>query len=93
MTDGHFRICRYPIFAGYNASAALSTIMRYVAVVKHCYGNALYVMRTVEKLESVGISTLTIDDPALPFGFGDASWSIKSTGATPSQRAFPTNLG
>jgi carboxyvinyl-carboxyphosphonate phosphorylmutase len=41
-----------------------------VAVAEHGYGNALNVMRTVEELESAGVSALSIDDPALPFGFG-----------------------
>ena len=45
-----------------------------VAVAEHGYGNALNVMRTVEELESVGVSALTIDDPALPLGFGEAQW-------------------
>ena len=45
-----------------------------VAVAEHGYGNALNIMRTVEELESVGVSALTIDDPALPFGFGEAQW-------------------
>ena len=36
----------------------------------HGYGNALNVMRTVEELESAGISCLTIDDQVEPVPFG-----------------------
>ncbi|MBE0619608.1 MAG: isocitrate lyase/PEP mutase family protein [Burkholderiales bacterium] len=36
----------------------------------HGYGNALNVMRTVEELETAGIAGLTIEDTALPQGFG-----------------------
>jgi len=36
----------------------------------HGYGNALNVMRTVEELEAAGVSALTIEDTALPRGFG-----------------------
>jgi carboxyvinyl-carboxyphosphonate phosphorylmutase len=36
----------------------------------HGYGNALNVMRTVEELEAAGVSALTIEDTALPQGFG-----------------------
>jgi len=38
----------------------------------HGYGNALNVMRTVEELESAGVSALTIEDTALPVGFGSS---------------------
>ena len=38
----------------------------------HGYGNALNVMRTVEELETAGVSALTIEDTALPIGFGGA---------------------
>ena len=38
----------------------------------HGYGNALNVMRTVEELETAGVSALTIEDTALPRGFGAA---------------------
>ncbi len=37
----------------------------------HGYGNALNVMRTVEELEKAGIAGLTIEDTALPQGFGE----------------------
>ena len=37
----------------------------------HGYGNALNVMRTVEELEAVGVSGLTIEDMVLPKPFGD----------------------
>ena len=36
----------------------------------HGYGNALSVMRTVEELETAGVSALTIEDTVLPRGFG-----------------------
>jgi oxaloacetate decarboxylase len=36
----------------------------------HGYGNALNVMRTVEELETSGVSALSIEDTALPAGFG-----------------------
>ncbi len=36
----------------------------------HGYGNALNVRRTVEELESAGASGLSIEDTALPAGFG-----------------------
>src|SRR6185312_12270852 len=36
----------------------------------HGYGNALNVMRTVEELETAGVSALSIEDTALPAGFG-----------------------
>ena len=38
----------------------------------HGYGNALNVMRTVEELETAGVSALTIEDTALPRTFGAA---------------------
>ena len=36
----------------------------------HGYGNALNVKRTVEELETAGVSALTIEDTSLPRGFG-----------------------
>ena len=36
----------------------------------HGYGNALNVMRTVEELENAGVAALSIEDTALPRGFG-----------------------
>ena len=38
----------------------------------HGYGNALNVRRTVEELETAGVSALTIEDTQLPLGFGAA---------------------
>ena len=38
----------------------------------HGYGNALNVRRTVEELETAGVSCLTIEDTQLPLGFGAA---------------------
>ena len=37
----------------------------------HGYGNALNVMRTVEELESAGVSAMTIEDTVLPRAFGN----------------------
>ena len=39
----------------------------------HGYGNALNVRRTVEELETAGVSCLTIEDTALPLSFGNPS--------------------
>lgn len=39
----------------------------------HGYGNALNVMRTVTELETAGVAGLSIEDTALPAGFGAAS--------------------
>ena len=36
----------------------------------HGYGNALSVKRTVEELETAGVAALTIEDTALPTGYG-----------------------
>jgi carboxyvinyl-carboxyphosphonate phosphorylmutase len=36
----------------------------------HGYGNALNVMRTVAELETAGVAALTVEDTALPFGYG-----------------------
>ncbi|MCI0441533.1 MAG: isocitrate lyase/phosphoenolpyruvate mutase family protein [Chloroflexi bacterium] len=38
----------------------------------HGYGNALNVKRTVEELETAGVSALTIEDTLLPMRFGNA---------------------
>jgi carboxyvinyl-carboxyphosphonate phosphorylmutase len=38
----------------------------------HGYGNALNVMRTVEELETVGLSAMTIEDTLLPTAYGSA---------------------
>jgi len=37
----------------------------------HGYGNALNVMRTVEELETAGVSALSIEDTQLPVAYGD----------------------
>ena len=44
----------------------------------HGYGNALNVMRTVEELETAGVSALTIEDTALPRGYGAAGAELLS---------------
>lgn len=36
----------------------------------HGFGNALNVMRTVEELEAAGVAALTLEDTALPEGYG-----------------------
>lgn len=36
----------------------------------HCYGNALNVMRTVEELETAGVSGMSIEDTVLPMPYG-----------------------
>ena len=41
----------------------------------HGYGNALNVKRTVEELETAGVSCLTIEDTVLPMTFGDPKGS------------------
>ncbi len=38
----------------------------------HGYGNALNVKRTVEELETAGVSALTVEDTALPSSYGEA---------------------
>ncbi len=37
----------------------------------HGYGNALNVRRTVEELETAGVVAMTLEDTALPAGYGD----------------------
>ena len=44
----------------------------------HGYGNALNVMRTVEELETAGVSALTIEDTVLPRSFGDGGDQLLS---------------
>jgi carboxyvinyl-carboxyphosphonate phosphorylmutase len=44
----------------------------------HGYGNALNVMRTVEELETAGVAALTIEDTALPSGFGTRDAALVS---------------
>src|SRR2546427_239909 len=44
----------------------------------HGYGNALNVMRTVEELETSGVSALTIEDTVLPTQFGDKTETLVS---------------
>lgn len=45
----------------------------------HGYGNALNVMRTVEELETAGVSALTIEDTVLPTPFGGQGEGLIST--------------
>ena len=42
----------------------------------HGYGNALNVMRTVQELETAGVSALTIEDTVLPRPYGPAGRRI-----------------
>ena len=44
----------------------------------HGYGNALSVKRTVEELETAGVSALTIEDTLLPSPFGSSAQSLIS---------------
>ena len=44
----------------------------------HGYGNALNVKRTVEELETAGVSALTIEDTLLPKAFGSTGASLIS---------------
>ncbi len=44
----------------------------------HGYGNALNVMRTVEELETAGVSALTIEDTVLPRSFGTSGTQLLS---------------
>ena len=44
----------------------------------HGYGNALNVMRTVQELETAGVSALTIEDTRLPREFGEKKPSLIS---------------
>lgn len=44
----------------------------------HGYGNAMNVKRTVEELETAGVSALTIEDTVLPRAFGEARTQLTS---------------
>jgi oxaloacetate decarboxylase len=44
----------------------------------HGYGNALNVMRTVQELETSGVSALTIEDTLLPRPYGDGAVQLVS---------------
>ena len=44
----------------------------------HGYGNALNVKRTVEELETAGVSALTIEDTVLPRPYGDGATQLLS---------------
>jgi carboxyvinyl-carboxyphosphonate phosphorylmutase len=46
----------------------------------HGYGNAHSVARTVEELEVAGVAALTIEDTALPQGFGESKPRLVSRG-------------
>jgi len=57
-------------FASQSARICRSCAVPLIVDADHGYGNALNVMRCVEELETVGISALTIEDTALPMGYG-----------------------
>ena len=42
----------------------------------HGYGNALNVKRTVEELETAGVSALTIEDTRLPIAYSDETTTV-----------------
>src|SRR5713101_4927936 len=42
----------------------------------HGYGNALNVKRTVEELETAGVSALTVEDTALPPSYGEGTVAL-----------------
>ncbi|HEY2132183.1 MAG TPA: isocitrate lyase/phosphoenolpyruvate mutase family protein [Acetobacteraceae bacterium] len=44
----------------------------------HGYGNALNVMRTVQELETAGVSAMTIEDTELPRPYGDGTTRLVS---------------
>ena len=64
----------------------------------HGYGNALNVRRTVEELETAGVSGLTIEDTVLPLSFGSSGEGnlisieegVGKMKAAPSARQDPT---
>jgi carboxyvinyl-carboxyphosphonate phosphorylmutase len=57
-------------FAGQCRRISRASQLPFMVDADHGYGNALNVMRTVEELEAAGVSALTIEDTALPRGFG-----------------------
>lgn len=57
-------------FAGQCRRISRASALPFMVDADHGYGNALNVMRTVEELEAAGVSALTIEDTALPRGFG-----------------------
>ncbi|SMX36857.1 isocitrate lyase/PEP mutase family protein [Maliponia aquimaris] len=44
----------------------------------HGFGNALHATRTVEELEAVGVAGMTLEDTALPIGFGATAPALVS---------------
>jgi carboxyvinyl-carboxyphosphonate phosphorylmutase len=67
FADQILRICR-------------GTTMPLMVDADHGYGNALNVMRTVEELETAGVSGLTIEDTVLPAAFGAKGEQMISIG-------------
>ncbi len=65
-------------FAGQAHRISRASELPLLADADHGYGNALNVMRTVEELEAAGIAGLTIEDTALPRGFGTGETALIS---------------
>ncbi len=63
-------------FAGQAYRISRASELPLLADADHGYGNALNVMRTVEELEAAGIAGLTIEDTALPRGFGTGETAL-----------------
>ncbi len=63
-------------FAGQAHRISRASELPLLADADHGYGNALNVMRTVEELEAAGIAGLTIEDTALPRGFGTGETAL-----------------
>jgi oxaloacetate decarboxylase len=58
-------------FAAQALRIARAGALPFLVDADHGYGNALNVKRTVEELETAGVAGLTIEDTALPAGYGD----------------------
>ncbi len=63
-------------FAGQACRISRASELPLLADADHGYGNALNVMRTIEELEAAGIAGLTIEDTALPRGFGTGETAL-----------------
>ena len=59
-------------FAGLALRINRATRMPLLVDADHGYGNALNVKRTVEELETAGVSALTIEDTELPMAYGQS---------------------
>ncbi len=65
-------------FAAQALRIARAAELPFLVDADHGYGNALNVMRTVLELETAGVAGLTIEDTALPAGFGEAKARLVS---------------